>query len=117
MENINIEDLKNVISEIEDPNYKVIFNKLVNIIDELNEKVLEMEVRQEVLEEDLEYIDKDIIGIQDELFEEVSIEDIIEMEDEYIEINCKHCNKPLFVEKDNVLNNDIPCPFCNEVAN
>lgn len=117
MENIDIQSLKSIISEVEDLKYKDIFNKLINIIDELNEKVSEIEVRQESLEEDLEYIDKDIIGIQDELFEEVSIEDIIEMEDEYVEINCKHCNKPLFVEKDNVLNNDIPCPFCNKIAN
>lgn len=117
MKNIEIEDLRSIISEVEDEKYKDIFSKLINIIDDLSGKISDIEVRQESLEEDLEYIDKDIIGIQDELFEEVSIEDIIEMEEEYVEINCKHCNKPLFVEKDNVVNNHIPCPFCNEIAN
>lgn len=117
MNNIDIEDLKSIVSEVDDSKYRDIFNNLIDIIDKLNEKVLELEVRQDVLEEDLEFIDKDIIGIQDELFEEVSIEDIMEMEDEYVEINCKHCNKPLFVEKDNLLNDHIPCPFCNNVAN
>lgn len=117
MNNIDIENLKSIVSEVDDSKYKDIFNNLIDIIDKLNEKVLELEVRQDVLEEDLEFIDKDIIGIQDELFEEVSIEDIMEMEDEYVEINCKNCNKPLFVEKDNLLNDHIPCPFCNNVAN
>ena len=65
----------------------------------------------------LEYIDEDIIGLQDELFEEVSIEDLMEMEEEYVEIKCNNCNKPLFVEGATISNsNSIPCPFCNKNA-
>ena len=117
MKNIDIESIKSKVLEVEDNRYKDIFNDLLDIINNLSEKLYEVEARQESMEEDLEYIDKDIIGIQDELFEEVSIEDIMEMEEEYIEISCKHCNKPLFIEKDTAMNSKIPCPFCNEIAN
>ena len=50
------------------------------------------------MQENLEYMDDDLSGIQEELFEEVSLEELTEIEDEYKEIKCAHCNKPVFVE-------------------
>ena len=41
----------------------------------------------------------------------------MEIEEEYVEINCKHCDKPLFVEKESInKNKNLPCPFCNKDA-
>lgn len=112
-----INSIKEDILNIEDKKYKNIFENLLSIINDMADSFEEMDHKQESLEESVKYIDEDIIGLQDELFEEVSIEDLIEMEEEYVEINCKHCNKPLFVEKDSLDNNkDIPCPFCNNEA-
>ena len=53
--------------------------------------------------------------VQDELFEELSIDELNDMEDEYTEINCAHCNKPIFIEQSALSNNDeIPCPYCHK---
>lgn len=112
-----IEKLKEEISSIEDNKYKDIFNSILSIVSDISESIDEIDYKQESLEENIKYMDEDIIGLQDELFEEVSIEELIELEDEYIEINCKNCNKPLFVEKETINNNNkIPCPFCNKEA-
>lgn len=112
-----INSLKEDILSIEDEKYKNIFDSLLSIVDDMADSLEEMDYKQESLEESLKYIDEDIIGLQDELFEEVSIEDLMEIEEEYVEINCKNCNKPLFIEKESLDNNkDIPCPFCNNEA-
>ena len=112
-----IEKLKEEISSIEDNGYKEIFDSILSIVSDISDSIDEIDYKQDYLEENIKYIDEDIIGLQDELFEEVSIEELIELEEEYIEIKCKNCNKPLFVEKESINNKKkIPCPFCNKEA-
>lgn len=112
-----IEKLKEEISSIEDNGYKEIFDSILSIVSDISDSIEEIDYKQDFLEENIKYIDEDIIGLQDELFEEVSIEELIELEEEYIEIKCKNCNKPLFVEKESINNKKkIPCPFCNKEA-
>ena len=112
-----IELLKKEVSSIEYDKNKEVFDGILSLIDILSEEVRALSDRQESLEENLEYIDEDIIGLQDELFEEVSIEDLMEMEEEYVEIKCNNCHKPLFIERDTINNSSIiPCPFCNKNA-
>lgn len=115
--NDKFESIKDEILSLEDNKYKRIFNDILSLIEDMAYSMDEMTYKQESLEESVKYMDEDIIGLQDELFEEVSIDDLIEMEDEYLEINCKHCDKPLFVEKESINKNKIiPCPFCNNDA-
>lgn len=112
-----IENLKNNIKKIEDKDYQELFDGIFDILSALDEKIEGLNERQELLEEDMEYLDKDVTGIQDELFEEVTIEDLIEMDDEFTEINCSKCNNQIFIEKELIKNNkSIPCPFCKENA-
>lgn len=114
---IKIEKLKEEISSIEDNKYKEIFDSILSIVSDISDSIEEIDYKQDSLEENIKYIDEDIIGLQDELFEEVSIEELIELEEEYVEVKCKNCNKPLFVEKEAINNKKkIPCPFCNKEA-
>lgn len=112
-----VEAIKKVIETIKDEEYKEIFNSFGVIISELAEEINEIKQRQEYLEENVEYIGDDLTDIQEELFEEVSFDDLAEIEEEYIEIKCENCNKPLFVEKQAMESGEsIPCPFCNKNA-
>ena len=112
-----IEGIKTNIENVSDDKYKNLFNSISLVLDDMLNAIEDMSNRQDYLEENVQYIDEDLTGLQDELFQEVSIEDLIEMDDEYIEISCKNCEKPLFVEKDSIDNNKvIPCPFCNRDA-
>lgn len=113
-----IENIKSTINDIEDENYKELFTRISSVLINLSDKMEEVIVKQESLEENVGYIGEDLTDIQDELFEEVTFEDLMDIEDEYVEVKCKCCGKPLFVEKDALNeNNNIPCPFCNNKAN
>lgn len=113
-----IENIKETIQSIEDEKYKELFTKISSVLINLSDKMEEVIVKQESLEENVGYIGEDLTDIQDELFEEVTFEDLMDIEDEYVEVKCKCCGKPLFVEKDALnKNNNIPCPFCNNKAN
>ena len=112
-----IDQVKNKINDIKDEKYADIFNSLSDILLDLSSKVEDLNSRQEYLEENIEYIDNDLTDIQDELFEEVTFGDLNGLEDEYVEINCEKCSKPLFVEQQALNNNNaIPCPFCGGIA-
>lgn len=110
-----LESLKKKISKVENEEYREIFGDINNLLEGISNKLEETIVKQEAIEENIQFIDEDLTDLQEELFEEVSLEDLEDFEDEYVEIQCNKCNKPLFIEKDALENNKIiPCPFCNE---
>lgn len=110
-----LEDLKDKVSKVENNEYREMFKSINAVLEGLSDKVEELIVKQESIEENIQFIDEDLTDLQDEFFEEVSLEDLEDFEDEYVEIECNNCKKPLFVEKEALENNKtIPCPFCNE---
>ena len=110
-----IEDLKNNLSKIENEEYKQCFDSVFSILEIMNQKIEELTINQETIEENIKFMDDDLTNIQDELFEELSIDELNDMEDEYTEIICSHCNKPIFMEQSTLSKNDeIPCPYCNK---
>jgi len=110
-----IEKLKLNLSKIHSEEYKDCFNSVFNILDKMNQKIEELTINQENIEENIKFMDDDLTNIQDELFEELSIDELNDMEDEYTEINCAHCNKPIFIEQSALSNNnEIPCPYCHK---
>ena len=107
----------NKIESIKEEKYKELFDSVSDILSDLTSKIEEISLKQDYLEENIEYIDNDLTDIQDELFEEVSFDDLNSIEDEYVEIKCDNCDKPLFVEQQALNNNSsIPCPFCGGKA-
>ncbi|MBE6063628.1 MAG: hypothetical protein E7207_08800 [Clostridium butyricum] len=110
-----IDNLKTSLSKVKDKEYKECFNGIFSVLNIMSNKIEELLVNQETMEEKMQYLDEDVSGIQDELFEEVSIDELNDIEDEYTEINCIHCNKPIFIEKSALENNaQIPCPYCHK---
>lgn len=105
--------LKDNIQRVNDDKYSDIFTNISDILDRLSDKVEDLMVNQKVIAENINYMNEDISGLQDELFEEVSIDDLEEFEEEYKEINCKNCGKPIFIEESALNNEDINCPYCN----
>ena len=110
-----IEELKSNLRKIENKEYKECFDSVFSILNIMNEKIEELTINQETIEENIKFMDDDLTNIQDELFEELSIDELNDMEDEYTEIICSHCNKPIFMEQSTLSKNDeIPCPYCNK---
>ncbi len=107
--------LRECISKVEEDKYNKIFSEMYNLLDAYSIKIEEIMENQAVLAENFKYMDEDISGIQEELFEEVTLEDLEEFEDEYKEILCKNCGKPIFIEESTLKENkNIKCPYCNE---
>ena len=112
-----IDNLKEAIDKVNDERYSEIFNSINDVLVSLATKIDEVILIQEYLEENLGYIDDDLTDIQEELFEELTLEELEELDDEYVEVQCEHCGKPLFVEQKTLDENlKIPCPFCNRNA-
>ena len=110
-----IEKLNANISKIKDENYKELFNEVSSILEGLSSKVQEIMVNEAVLAENLKYMDDDISDIQEELFEEVSLEELDEIEEEFKEVSCKVCGKTIYIEASALKENkEIPCPYCDE---
>ncbi|SFC96559.1 CD1247 N-terminal domain-containing protein [Clostridium uliginosum] len=110
-----IEDLKLNLSNVETKEYKSCFTSLVSILEAMNDKLEELTVNQETMEENIKFMDNDLTDIQDELFEEVSIDELSDMEQEYTEVSCCHCGNTIFAEQSTLKNNsEIPCPYCNK---
>lgn len=107
--------LREDISKVEEDKYNKIFSEMYNLLEAYSKKIEEIMENQAVLAENFKYMDEDISGIQEELFEEVTLEDLEEFEDEYKEILCKNCGKPIFIEESTLKENkNIKCPYCNE---
>ena len=67
-----------------------------------------------MLDENVSLINDDLSEVQDEIFEEVTFEELEEFEDDYVETICNNCKKVLYVERSVLKNNEeIPCPYCN----
>lgn len=110
-----IENLNINISKINDENYKDLFNQVSNILEGLSSKMQEIMVNEAALAENLKYMNDDISGIQEELFEEVSLEELDEIEEDFKEVSCKVCGKNIYIEASALKENkEIPCPYCNE---
>ena len=110
-----INQLSTQINNINDDKYNEMFNNISFILDGLTNKIEEVMVNQAVLAENLKYLDDDLSDIQEELFEEVSLEDLDEFEDEYKEMICDKCGKPIYIESSALKENkEIPCPYCGE---
>ena len=88
-------------------------DSLLNVISSLVDKIEELQVNVETLDENVNLLNDDLSGVQDELFEELTLEEPEEYDDEYCEVVCDKCHKPIYIEKD-ILNRSesIPCPYC-----
>ena len=113
-----INNISEKLKEVKDKKYYDLFNSMQGVLSSLASKIEEVQIKQESMEENMEYIGDDLTDMREEFFEEVSFDELAEIEEEYVEIKCKHCGKPLFVEQKSIKNNtSIPCPFCNDRAN
>jgi DNA-directed RNA polymerase subunit RPC12/RpoP len=110
-----IEDINTIVSQIKDESYKELFEKVSSVLDGLSAKVQEIMVNETVLAENFKYMDDDISNLQEELFQEVTLEELDEIEEEYKEFNCSHCGRTIFIEASALMEKDkIPCPYCNK---
>ncbi|WP_297519103.1 hypothetical protein [uncultured Clostridium sp.] len=119
MENIreDLTNLKLILDDNKDLNNE--FNrKLLDLVDGLFDTIEGMAVNLESVTEDVSLINDDLSDVQEELFEEVTLEDLEEEDDDYVEVKCQSCEKPIYVENSVLKNKEkISCPYCTNQIN
>lgn len=94
---------------------KEFFELTTSILQCLKDEVTEMKENMSNVNKNISYLNADISELQDQLFEEVSVEDLEDIEDSYDELECKNCGKKLYVEVEAIKNNKVLlCPNCNQ---
>lgn len=115
MENIDkkMDALYQILDQYKGENIEF-YKVATNILDCLNDEVSQMNEKIKNINENINFLNADVSELQDQLFEEVSIEDLEDIEDSYDELECKNCGKKLYIEVDAIKNNEnLHCPNCN----
>lgn len=114
MDNINekINTLYKILENHKDENTEV-FKAAAEVMEILSKEISDLKRATDSIKETVNFLNDDVSELQDQLFEEVSIEDLEDISDNYDEIECKNCGKKLYLEMSAIKNNDvIKCPDC-----
>lgn len=115
-------------AELEDAKVKRILDEIVDVLEDVVEALHDLRDEQEDLEdyvscidEDLEDLEKEIYGDEEEEDEEEEDEEEDEEDDDvsYVEVECPKCHDTVYfdssiLEDDDVV--EVTCPNCDEVV-
>ena len=99
-------------SYIDDEKYKKVLSTINNVVNDMALKIEEIIVKQEAIEENMEYIGDDLTDMREEMFEEVSFDDLENLEDEYEEILNNNFFENILSKSDQIFNDLKIKYFC-----
>jgi hypothetical protein len=91
--------------------------EMASILKDMAEKIELLQEAQEEIEEYVDVIDEDLSDLEEDLYydeedEECDCEDDYE---NYIDLNCPHCNETVYIDSDICqCNEKITCPNCHQ---
>lgn len=87
---------------------------IIDVLDDFALAVEDIEELHDQLSEQVESMDEDLTEMERVIFDEADEEE--DDEDNFIEIECPHCNEKIEVSADMIdeENNTIECPSCHE---
>ena len=93
-----------------DPNTKVLWDHLLDILDDVAVSVTALGANQDELGEYVEAIDSDLVDLEDEVYGGV--------EDDWVEMECPECGEPISFEEGFLYDDDVQvtCPDCGCVV-
>lgn len=102
---------------IKEQQTKVIFQRILEVLDELADDVDELYFGQEELDEYVEALDLDLADLEDDVEgDNCCGHHSHEEQDEMVEMECPNCQELVFFEEDFLYDDDveITCPECGE---
>lgn len=94
-----------------------LLRKIVEVIDEIADKVLELDAEQGAIVEQIELIDDDLAELEEFVYgdEEGSLDEEDDDDFDYFEIECPNCKQTVYID-DDFLDDDSPivCPNCDQ---
>lgn len=104
-----------------DVNPRVVWEKVLDIFDAVAERIEELELGQEELEEYLEALDADLGELEDEVHgHDHDYDDDEDEEDDdahFVEMECPRCGETVYFEEDFLFDDEheVACPECGEI--
>jgi hypothetical protein len=86
-----ISKLSALISEDSNTDNRDFKVNVLDILSDICDEVEALQVNQENLTENIEFLNNDISDIQEDLFEDVSVDDLDCGDEKYVEITCNKC--------------------------
>lgn len=95
-----------------DSHARSIWNRVLEIMDDLADQMESLRVSQEEAEEYLEAIDNDLSEVEDEVYGHDEDDDV-----EFVEMECPNCGETVYFEREFLDDDDveISCPECGHV--
>jgi len=94
-----------------DPSDRVIWDQLMDILDDLAVSINALGANQDELTEYVEAIDSDLMDLEDEVYGDDDDED-------WVEVDCPECGEPVTFEEGFLYDDDVQvtCPECGGVV-
>jgi hypothetical protein len=102
-------------------NPRVVWEKMLEIFDAVAERIEELEIGQEELEEYVEALDADLGDLEEEVHGHEQDYDEEDDEDEddahFVEMQCPRCGETVYFEEDFLFDDghEVACPECGEI--
>lgn len=100
-----------------DGHSEAIWNRLLEILEDLSDQVEALRQSQEETEEYLEAIDSDLGDVEEELYGSDDDDDDVDDDVEFVEMECPNCGETVYFEREFLDDDDveISCPECGQV--
>lgn len=102
---------------VKDSTTKAIFQKLLEVLDDVSDEIDELYMAQEENEEYLEAVDADLAELEEDVYE--ADDDCCghhhdDVEEDMVEIECPVCQEPVYIEEEFLYDDDVEvtCPDC-----
>ncbi|HEX3033399.1 MAG TPA: AraC family transcriptional regulator [Bacillota bacterium] len=97
-----------------------LIREMLDVLDDMADTIVDLEARQEELEEYTETISEDLSDLEDEVYEECDDDECTcGHEDGFIDVECPKCHEIVCFEED-ILDDEevaeVTCPNCGEVV-
>ncbi|MBO8142643.1 MAG: hypothetical protein H0Z37_10800 [Firmicutes bacterium] len=103
-----------------DAQARTVWEKMLEIFDDVADHIDELEVGQEEVEEYLEAIDADLGELEEEVFghehDDGPDDDDEDDDGNFVEMECPNCKETVYFEEDFLYDNDVEvaCPECGQ---
>jgi len=95
-----------------------VISEILDLLEDMTERLAFLREEQEDLEEYVESIDSDLSDLEDDFYEEDEDDDVGE-EDDYVEIECPNCHEHVCFDSSILYEDDlieVTCPICDAVV-
>lgn len=99
--------------EIEGDSQGKLINLMIETMDEMAAALDDNELAMQEFDECIDDIYEELDSLEEYLFDDEDDEDYFD-EDDFVEVECPHCDETVFFSQEMLAGDDLICPNCNK---